>query len=119
MPPLIGGAMEQPNDVVYRVWPHAPAHLFAPGAVYIVTAGVYQKALLFNTPEKRDFLLQTLFDEAQRWGWSLQAWAILSNHYHFVAQAPAEKRGQARGRRILIGSGRRETNARRRVCHSS
>jgi len=111
--------MEQPNDVVYRVWPHAPAHLFAPGAVYIVTAGVYQKALLFNTPEKRDFLLQTLFDEAQRWGWSLQAWAILSNHYHFVAQAPAEKRGQARGRRILIGSGRRETNARRRVCHSS
>ena len=24
--------MEQPNDVVYRVWPHAPGHLFAPGA---------------------------------------------------------------------------------------
>ena len=55
-----------------------------------MTAGTYRKALLFNTPEKRDFLLHTLLDEIAHWGWNLQAWAVLANHYHFVATSPEE-----------------------------
>ena len=74
----------------YRQWAHAPAHLFSPNTAYIVTAATYHKVLLFDRAEKRDFLLQTLFAEAERWEWRLQAWAVMANHYHFVAQAPAE-----------------------------
>ena len=82
--------MNKMDKIVYREWAHAPSHLFSPGAVYMVTAGTYQKTLLFDTHEKRHLLVQSLFAEAEYWGWGLQAWAIMSNHYHFVALAPEE-----------------------------
>ncbi len=69
-------------------WPHAPAHwLFAPG-LYMVSAGTYLKQRILTAPEKRDFFMESLFDVANEFGWSLQAWAVLSNHYHFVALSP-------------------------------
>jgi putative transposase len=54
----------------------------------MVTAGTYQKTHHWNTPERLDFLLEALFVRAAEFGWQMQAWAILSNHYHFVATAP-------------------------------
>jgi putative transposase len=72
----------------YIQWHHAPSHLFLPETTYIVTAACYRKLPLFNTPQKRDFLLNTLYSEATLNGWMLQAWAVMPNHYHFVAQAP-------------------------------
>ncbi|MCL4464826.1 MAG: transposase [Chloroflexi bacterium] len=82
--------MEQHNEILYREWAHAPSHLFVPGGAYIITAGTYRKTPLFNSPDKREFLMQSLFAEAERWGWSLQAWAIMANHYHFVALTPEQ-----------------------------
>ncbi len=76
------------QEAVYKRWHHAPSHLFIPKASYIVTAACYRKLPLFDTPQKRDFLLNTLFSESGRSGWNLQAWAVMPNHYHFVAQAP-------------------------------
>ena len=72
----------------YRDWHHSPSHLFEAGAAYFVTAGTYQKAKFFDSPEKCDFLVSTLFDEAKRFDWKLEAWAVMSNHYHFVGTAP-------------------------------
>ena len=72
------------------VWRHAPAHVFEPSATYFVTGATYRKAKLFDTESKRDFLLSSLFELAERWQWRLQAWAILPNHYHLVAIAPDE-----------------------------
>jgi putative transposase len=80
--------MGMKDKTTYRQWAHAPSHLFLRNSSYMVTAGTYQKAFLFDTPEKRDFLLQSLFDEAEALKWKLQAWAVFANHYHFVAQAP-------------------------------
>ena len=69
-------------------WPHAPAHwLFEPG-IYIVTASTYRKVHHLNSPERKDFFQQSLFQITSEFGWQLQAWAILSNHYHFVAHSP-------------------------------
>ena len=68
--------------------PHAPAHLFAPGATYIVTASTYGRRPLFDTPRKRDLLLSVLFAEVYCWGWTLEAWAVMANHYHWVGVAP-------------------------------
>jgi putative transposase len=75
-------------DATFSDWPHAPCHLFVPHATYFITAGTYLKQMLFNSPAKRDFLMETLFEEALRWNWRLEAWAILANHYHVVACAP-------------------------------
>jgi len=68
-------------------WPHAPARwVIAPG-LYMVTAGTYGKAHFLNPPARRDFFQERLFAGARESGWELQAWAILSNHYHFVGQS--------------------------------
>ena len=72
----------------YHQWAHSPSHLFAPNSTFIITAATYNKEPLFNTPEKRDFLLKTLFEEIEHFGWSLQAWAVMSNHYHIITKAP-------------------------------
>ena len=76
------------TNCTYHEWPHAPSHLFIPSSAYIVTASTHGKSLFFNTPAKLDFLLNALFEEAQSFKWQLQAWAVMANHYHFIAQAP-------------------------------
>ena len=69
-------------------WPHAPAHwLFAPGH-YIVTAGTLHKEHLLTTDAHKDLVTTPLFDVAHEFGWTLEAWCILVNHYHFVARSP-------------------------------
>jgi putative transposase len=71
-------------------WPHAPKHwLFEPG-VYMVTAGTYQKLPHLNSAARLDFFQGSLFNYAAEFDWSLKAWAVLSNHYHFIAASPAD-----------------------------
>ena len=71
-------------------WPHAPKHwTFAPG-IYMVTAGTYQKLPHMNTPERLDYVLDALLRRAAEFGWTLEAWSVLSNHYHFIGRSPDE-----------------------------
>lgn len=71
-------------------WPHAPTHwLFEPG-IYMVTAGTYLKQPHLNTPARLDFFLESLFARAEEFGWKLRAWAVLANHYHFLAASPPD-----------------------------
>jgi putative transposase len=70
--------------------PHAPPHWLFEQGIYMVTAGTYQKVPHWNTQERRDFLLESLFARAAEFGWQLQAWAVLSNHYHFLAASPED-----------------------------
>jgi putative transposase len=63
--------------------------LFVPGATYVVTCGTHAKVRLFNTPDKLDALQSRFFHCASTFGWQLEAWAFMCNHYHFVARAPS------------------------------
>ncbi len=68
-----------------KQWLHAPVHwLFEPG-IYMITSGTHEKLPYFNTPARRDALLELLHAVATEFGWRLQAWAVMANHYHFVA----------------------------------
>jgi putative transposase len=71
-------------------WPHAPIHKLGEPGAFIVTAGTYLKAHHFRKPFLLDLVQTTLFSEADRFGWQLQAWAVFSNHYHFVALSPID-----------------------------
>lgn len=71
-------------------WPHSPIHRFPEGGVYMVTAATYQKEHLFRSDQRLSLLQRSLFELAAQYGWSLQAWAVFSNHYHFVAHAPEQ-----------------------------
>lgn len=80
-------------------WPHAPQHwLFEPG-IYMITAGTYGKHSHLAAEERRAEFQHLLFAAADEFGWQLQAWAILPNHYHLIAVSP----DQPQSLRKLIG----------------
>jgi len=78
------------NDPALRLppkdWPHAPIHRISENAVYIVTSGTFHKQPFFDSDQERDLLERCLLSYAKRYGWHLEAWAVFSNHYHFVAR---------------------------------
>lgn len=69
-------------------WPHAPTHQLSVGGTYFVTAGTYLKAHHFAGADRLRVLHRGLLTVAERFGWRLEAWAVFSNHYHFVAHSP-------------------------------
>jgi putative transposase len=66
-------------------WPHAPVHRLDHAGAYMVTAGTYQKEHFFRDPGRLTHLQNLLLETCVKWNWNLQAWAVFSNHYHFVA----------------------------------
>jgi len=63
-------------------------HVLLERGIYMVTAGTYGKVHFFQTPERRDLLLERLQLCTAERGWELQAWSVMANHYHFIALSP-------------------------------
>lgn len=80
--PQIGGISSQP-----KAWPHAPLHRLSDHGTFIVTASTIYQQHFFRTAEKLDYLQDRLLTLAKEYGWPLEAWAVFSNHYHFIAHA--------------------------------
>ncbi len=68
-------------------WPRAPVHRLEGKGTFIVTAATLHKQHHFRTAESLNNLQQELFAKAEQYGWQLEAWALFSNHYHFVGHA--------------------------------
>jgi putative transposase len=75
-------------EKAYKVYPHNPPHYFVPNAMYMVTGAILHNRNLLIEDRKKELILQTLLQRSSTFGWDMQAWAILNNHYHFVARAP-------------------------------
>jgi putative transposase len=75
-------------EEIYKVYLHTPPHYFVSNAMYMVTGSIYQKRHLMGENRRKEFFLKTLFDKANRFGWTMEAWAMLGNHYHFVSKSP-------------------------------
>jgi putative transposase len=71
-------------------WPHAPTHRLSEAGTYFVTAGTYLKAHHFRGAERCGVLQRGLLKVLSEMGWQLEAWAVFSNHYHFVAHSPPD-----------------------------
>ena len=69
-------------------WHHAPHHVFVPNTVYMVTAGTLHKAHLFRGNVRLELLQKTLFEIMKTRGWKIRAWALFSNHYHWIGVSP-------------------------------
>jgi putative transposase len=70
-------------------WPHAPLHQLAVAGTYFVTARTYQKEHHFRGAERLAVLHRGLLQLAREFGWQFEAWAVFSNHYHFLAHSPS------------------------------
>jgi len=69
-------------------WPHAPVHRVSEAGTYFVTCGTYKKEHHFRGRERCGVVQRGLLQTLQQAGWRLEAWAVFSNHYHFVAHCP-------------------------------
>ncbi len=69
-------------------WPHAPVHRLAHQGTYFVTARTYKAEHHFRGRDRVSTLHRGLLRLTSDFGWQLEAWAVFSNHYHFVAHSP-------------------------------
>lgn len=72
-------------------WPHAPTHKLAHQGTYFVTARTYRAEHHFRGAERLSVLHRGLLQLAREFEWELEAWAVFSNHYHFVGHSPFSK----------------------------
>jgi REP-associated tyrosine transposase len=59
------------------------------GAVYHVMDRGDQREAIFRDDEDRERFLKTLGEVCERTGWRLHAYALMSNHYHFMLETPS------------------------------
>ena len=71
-------------------WPHSPMHRLTQAGAYMVTCGTYLKQHHFRGNKRLASLCEALLALAAKYGWNLQAWAVFSNHLHFVALSPSD-----------------------------
>lgn len=70
-------------------WPHAPTHQLSQRGTFFVTASTLHKVHHFRGARRLGVLHRGLLTVARDFGWQLEAWAVFSNHYHFVAHSPS------------------------------
>ncbi|OGV71730.1 MAG: hypothetical protein A3K19_12295 [Lentisphaerae bacterium RIFOXYB12_FULL_65_16] len=76
-------------------------HKLAASGTYFVSAGTYSKEHHFRGADRIIVLHRGLLTVARDAGWQLEAWAVFSNHYHFVAHSPADKENAESLREML------------------
>ena len=88
------GDKRSSQTIKLRNWPHSPAHHLQYPGTYIITAGTYKHIPIFRGCERLTRLTNHILELAERYRWSLQAWAVFPNHYHLVgsSQAPESLR---------------------------
>jgi putative transposase len=72
-------------------WPHAPEHRLSVRGTYFVTASTYLRQHHFSGKTRLAVLHRGLLKVAADFGWRLEAWAVFSNHYHFIGHSPTDE----------------------------
>jgi len=71
-------------------WPHSPIHRLGAAGAYMVTPGTYRKEHFLRDATRLQLVHDSVLEVAAEFGWELQAWAVLANHYHFIAASPEQ-----------------------------
>src|SRR5688572_28101153 len=68
-------------------WTHTPLHRTKDPGWYFITAGTYKKAPFLLDERRRESLIDLIWSCATQMNLIVQAWVVLSNHYHLMLQA--------------------------------
>jgi len=79
-----------------------PLRLEFPDALYHVTSRGNERRPIFLSDDDRLSFLAFLGQAAKRFGWSVTAWVLMTNHFHLVIQTPEPN--LSRGMHWLNGS---------------
>lgn len=77
-----------PSEDAFKTSTHTPAHLLRAGAYYLLTGATYQHTRHLAADARKVAWHKAFSFAAERYGWLLKAWVVLSNHYHVIVQAP-------------------------------
>jgi len=91
-------------------WPHAPVHRLNSDGIYIVTGATLHKEHLFGDASRLTSLQHLLLSLAKQYQWRLEAWAVFTNHYHFVARSNNDSTNLKRLLKHLHADSARELN---------
>src|SRR5262249_13005771 len=75
---------------------------------YFVTASTYLRQHHFRGANRLAVLHRGLLHVAADLGWQLEAWAVFSNHYHFVGNSPPDE-PTADSLSVMLGELHRKT----------
>ena len=64
----------------------APTHLFYDNAAYFITASTWWHRNLLSDTVKT-YLVERLHDTYSEFGWTLNDWVVLNNHYHLLCHS--------------------------------
>jgi putative transposase len=84
-----------------RDWPHAPPHRLGASGVYFLTARAAEQRPVLGSDDMKDWFQDKLLSLAAESGWTLEAWCVLSNHYHLIGHSPRQG-GDARSLSDLV-----------------
>jgi putative transposase len=65
-----------------------PLRIEFPDALYHVTSRGNERRAIFRSDHDRRTFLGFLGTAARRFGWSVTAWVLMTNHFHVVIQTP-------------------------------
>jgi putative transposase len=65
-----------------------PLRIEFAGALYHVTSRGNERRPIFRSDRDRRTFLEFLGTAARRFGWSVTAWVLMTNHFHLVIQTP-------------------------------
>ncbi len=68
-------------DIIYKEYKHNPPHLFSPNSKYFITGTTYEKNMWLKSNEAKERLLKSIIIGFDRYGWVLEDWVMLDNHY--------------------------------------
>src|SRR4051812_34373885 len=85
-----------------------------------------EKAHVFRKADLLDVLHHEMLSVIQEFGWLVEAWAVFSNHYHFVAHSPVSAEDASSlssmlyqlHRRTAIIANQHDNTLNRRVWHN-
>lgn len=64
--------------------PHQPPHPIRGESFYLLSAACYEHRPHLSSPERRQTILDSLFEQFTQRGMAILAWVILTNHYHVL-----------------------------------
>ena len=59
-----------------------------PHAIYHVLNRGDRREAIFRDDRDRELFLETLGEACRKTGWVVQAWCLMSNHFHLVLETP-------------------------------
>lgn len=75
-------------EEIFKKYKHNPPHLFKPNAKYFITGATYKKKHYLKSSQAKAKSIEYMFKSFEHFGWKIEDWILLNNHYHIMADAP-------------------------------